>query len=265
MKKARRPLSTFSKVMMIAIGATSMLLIATTLLEQNGIRLLSLPELNFLGCVVIIVELLIWGAVSISRRISGKNGKMIFNLIAVLVIMMVGMFLSTYIMQFGQLTLPHAYGTIQSPAGRKIVIVNSVDTGMNGDGDFAAMLARMDERVAYIEANASPAPADGELSAEAEATAEPTAEPAAEATAEPTADDAAVLDSYPYGAYGYVYCAYPRVLGIFYNMNVSVEGLIYRGCESQARLCYEWLDDTTVRFYLEDAEPGDSGEILLSF
>lgn len=253
MKKARRPLSTFSKVMMIAIGATSMLLIATTLLEQNGIRLLSLPELNFLGCVVIIVELLIWGAVSISRRISGKNGKMIFNLIAVLVIMMVGMFLSTYIMQFGQLTLPHAYGTIQSPAGRKIVIVNSVDTGMNGDGDFAAMLARMDERVAYIEANASPAPADGELSAEAEA------------TAEPTADDGAVLDSYPYGAYGYVYCAYPRVLGIFYNMNVSVEGLIYRGCESQARLCYEWLDDTTVRFYLEDAEPGDSGEILLSF
>ena len=253
MKKARRPLSTFSKVMMIAIGATSMLLIATTLLEQNGIRLLSLPELNFLGCVVIIVELLIWGAVSISRRINGKNGKMIFNLIAVLVIMMVGMFLSTYIMQFGQLTLPHAYGTIQSPAGRKIVIVNSVDTGMNGDGDFAAMLARMDERVAYIEANASPAPADGELSAEAEA------------TAEPTADDGAVLDSYPYGAYGYVYCAYPRVLGIFYNMNVSVEGLIYRGCESQARLCYEWLDDTTVRFYLEDAEPGDSGEILLSF
>ena len=239
--------------MMIAIGATSMLLIATTLLEQNGIRLLSLPELNFLGCVVIIVELLIWGAVSISRRINGKNGKMIFNLIAVLVIMMVGMFLSTYIMQFGQLTLPHAYGTIQSPAGRKIVIVNSVDTGMNGDGDFAAMLARMDERVAYIEANASPAPADGELSAEAEA------------TAEPTADDGAVLDSYPYGAYGYVYCAYPRVLGIFYNMNVSVEGLIYRGCESQARLCYEWLDDTTVRFYLEDAEPGDSGEILLSF
>lgn len=252
MKKERKPLSTFSKVMMIAIGATSMLLIATTLLEQNGICLLAMPELNFLGCVVIIVELLIWGAVSISRRIRGKNGKMVFNLIAVLVIMMVGMFLSTYIMQFGQLTMPHAYGTIQSPAGRKVVIVNSVDTGMNGDGDFAAMLARMDERVAYIEANATPAPAEGEVSA-------------AEATAEPAADDAAVLDSYPYGAYGYVYCAYPRVLGIFYNMNVSVEGLIYRGCESQSRLCYEWLDDTTVRFYLEDAEPGDSGEILLSF
>ncbi|MGN0803217.1 MAG: hypothetical protein ACI4MF_11540 [Candidatus Faecivicinus sp.] len=260
MKKARRPLSTFSKVMMIAIGATSMLLIATTLLEQNGIRLLAMPELNFLGCVVIIVELLIWGAVSISRRIRGKNGKLVFNLIAVLVIMMVGMFLSTYIMQFGQLTLPHAYGTIQSPAGRKVVIVNSVDTGMNGDGDFAAMLARMDERVAYIEASATPAPAEGEVS-----DAEATAEPAAEATAEPDANDAAVLDSYPYGAYGYVYCAYPRVMGIFYNMNVSVEGLIYRGCESQARLCYEWLDDTTVRFYLEDAEPGDSGEILLSF
>lgn len=258
MKLQKRSLSTFSKVMMIVLGVTALVLVVTTLLEQCGYHLLRLPEFNLLGCVAMIVEALIWGAGSIRSRLRGKNSTLIFTMVAVLVIMLVGMFLSTYIMQFGQLTLPHAYGSIKSPTGRTIEIVSAVDTGLASEEDFLEMLARMDERRAYIEASATPAPEGSDGTA-----AQPTTAP--EESAAPVSAADVSLDDYPYGAYGYMFCAYPRKLGLFYDSNVSVEGLIYRGAESQSRLCYEWIDDTTVRFYLEDPEPGDSGEVLLSF
>ena len=51
---------------------------------------------------------------------------------------------------------------------------------------------------------------------------------------------------------------------MFYQKNADSQGVIYRGCESQAKLLYEWADDGSVRFYLENPEVGDEGEILLN-
>ena len=66
------------------------------------------------------------------------------------------------------------------------------------------------------------------------------------------------------GMYGYVYTAYPSVMGIFYRPDADTEGEIYRGYLSESRILYEWTDEgDTIRIYLEDAEPGDSGEIIV--
>ena len=45
------------------------------------------------------------------------------------------------------------------------------------------------------------------------------------------------------------------------NQDVDVYKRQY---SSESRILYEWTDDgDTIRIYLEDAEPGDSGEIIV--
>ena len=70
-------------------------------------------------------------------------------------------------------------------------------------------------------------------------------------------------EDYPVGAFGYYYTVYPRVAGIFYNKNAQVEGKIYQGVNSAAKLNFEWLENGDLRLYLKDAELGDSGEVIL--
>ncbi len=109
-----------------------------------------------------------------------------------------------------------------------------------------------------------------EATASPESTAEPASSPAstagaAEETASPEATEEEELSSENMiGMYGYVYTAYPSVMGIFYRPDADTEGAIYRGYSSESRILYEWTDDgDTIRIYLEDAEPGDSGEIIV--
>ena len=109
-----------------------------------------------------------------------------------------------------------------------------------------------------------------EATASPESTAEPASSPAstagaAEETASPEATEEEELSSENMiGVYGYVYTAYPSVMGIFYRPDADTEGAIYRGYSSESRILYEWTDDgDTIRIYLEDAEPGDSGEIIV--
>ena len=109
-----------------------------------------------------------------------------------------------------------------------------------------------------------------EATASPESTAEPASSPAStagadEETASPEATEEEELSSENMiGMYGYVYTAYPSVMGIFYRPDADTEGEIYRGYLSESRILYEWTDEgDTIRIYLEDAEPGDSGEIIV--
>ena len=68
-----------------------------------------------------------------------------------------------------------------------------------------------------------------------------------------------------YADYGYLYAAYPRVAHFFYDVRVEAEGELHMGYESQATLMVEWLDDDTrARFFIENPEPGDEGEWIVS-
>ena len=42
-----------------------------------------------------------------------------------------------------------------------------------------------------------------------------------------------------------------------------MEGKIYQGVNSAAKLNFEWLENGDLRLYLKDAELGDSGEVIL--
>ncbi len=61
---------------------------------------------------------------------------------------------------------------------------------------------------------------------------------------------------------GYSYFAAPKALGMFYNKEVRSEGTLEIGVTSAAQLMYRW-EGETLTMYIENAEPGDAGEITL--
>jgi len=63
---------------------------------------------------------------------------------------------------------------------------------------------------------------------------------------------------------GLVYKAYPRVAGIFYDSRKPGEGELEIGLQSSAQLMYEWTDESTLRLFIRDAQPGDAGEHSLN-
>ena len=64
---------------------------------------------------------------------------------------------------------------------------------------------------------------------------------------------------------GYSYLAYPRVMRFFYDTECPAEGRLEIGCASEALLKYEWQAENVLHLYIEDAQPGDDGELVLNF
>lgn len=233
-KKERKPLSTFSKGMIIAISVLALLLVALTLLDAGGIHLIS-PDIIPLGCIAMLLGFLAWGAHGIYGRIKTDSRKRIFVLVAMIIIMIIGLLTTNMTMQVTQLSMAHHYATIESPTGQKVAIMHVMDVPLGDEEQVAALYARMDARYAALKEEAGAEPVDSEL-----------------------------VGDYPYAAYGQVFSAFPKHLGLFYTSNVEAEGLIYRGVESESKLLFEWLDDNTLHLYLENPEPGDSGSVKLS-
>lgn len=240
--------STFSKVMIALIMIDIAIVMLFTILDGAGLHLL-IPEIISVGSALVMVLLMVWACVSVYNRIRSERGQRIARIIGLPVGMGVAAFLLVAAAQLTMYAMPHAYGTIESPAGQKVVILRINDVGAGTEEGYAATIARMNARVAHMNSQS----ADAEVAPEADTAANP----------EVAYDAAVALDSYPVEAYGYVYIALPRKMGIFYTSKVEVEGEIYRGAESKSGLFFEWLDDNTVRFYLENAEPGDEGEMIL--
>ena len=231
-QKRSLPLSNFSKVMIVVIGVISLILIVLTMLDANGLHL-KWPEVIPVGSMMMPFILLVWGAVCLYNRIKSEKAQRVYRVVGVLVVMSIGMFMLSFLLQYANMMLPHQYSVIKSPTGQKIAILHMMDLDMSADdGEVSEAEQRMLERMAYI---------NGE-----------------------DFDPATPVDEYPTAAYGYIYAAYPVKYGIFYTSDVEIEGLIYRGMESKSTIRYEWLDDSTLNLYLENPEPGDSGTCRLN-
>lgn len=265
MKNSKREISGFSKFIVIVEAVLAVVLTVISVLDRCGLRLIA-AELPMFGCILMVVLLLLWGAVLLFRKITSRTVRMVVSLLVCVIGVTVGMTLITQFLQLMQLTLPYEFATVESPEGKKVVVLMTVDTGAQGEEEFAAMLERMNVRREAILAAATPAP---EVEAEAvePETAEAETKAAPEATEEVTEEAAVAPDGqeYPSGAFGWVYTAYPKAAGLFYRPNADVTGEIYRGTESAAELRFEWTGENSVRLYLENAEPGDSGEIVVNF
>lgn len=242
-------LSTFSKVMIVLLVIDMIIVMLFTFLDRMGLHLL-IPEIISVGSALVIVLLLTWAGVSAYNRIRSERAQRMIRIIGLPIGMGIAAFILVAAAQLTMYAMPHTYGTIESPAGQKVVILRLNDVGAGTEEDYAATIARMNARVAYLNSQSG----DAEITPEAEA-----------ANPEAAYEAAVALETYPNEAYGYIYIALPRKMGIFYTSRVEIEGEIYRGEASKSGLFFEWLDDNTVRFYLENAEPGDSGEMTLKF
>ena len=233
-EKKPRQISTVNKVIMVYMCVLLVVMAAISVLERIGYYLIR-TEISLLGLLLIPFSLLAWGCIALFRKMKNKWAKIIGGFAIMMILMLVVNFGLTYAAQFAQLTMPSKYSTITNEAGRKAVVMQMIDSGF-GEGDDAvqAANARMNERRDYLEAN-------GLIGEDVEE------------------------GDYPLASFGYVYHAYPVKAGIFFHKKADVEGAVYRGYESEAKLLYEWVDDDTLRLYLENPEVADSGEVLLHY
>ena len=226
-----KSLSLLSKIMMTLISVLTAVMLVVAILDRFAGMCLISSHLMIQGTVVLVVMLIAWPLLVLAGRIRSRGVKVFVYVLLAMVLFMLttfGMVLMTY---FSQMWLPGKYAVFTTNAGEKIVIMRMLDTGIYDEDHGIASEQRMYERrEAYL--------------------AQPDAEPLEE-------------DEMPQSAYGYVYYAYPGELGVFYNSKADSQGEIYMGMESEARLLYERLDDGSLRIYIEDAEVGDSGEIIL--
>ena len=220
-----KKISGFSRTMLTILTVIVAVLLITTILDQIGYKLI-LREFNFLGCILLLLVLMIWGAVLLTRKVK-QQYRTVFALLMVFVLMLIGLLGLNYALDWCSIAYPHEYMTVDVPGGGKVVVLRTVDIGGPDEEDSRATIARMDVRKAYLE---------GEDSQSAE---------------------------YPYGAYGYVYSAYPRVLGILVNTRAQSEGAVYMGADTKATLDFDWSEPGMLRISVRDPQPGDEGEVLL--
>lgn len=290
--KGRFSLTGFNKFMAIYLAVLAFLLIVVGILDRFGLRLVY-TGFSIGGVVLFLWSLMVWGAVALRRKLQRPAVRMAVTVVLVIVVLFAGTFMMQNVMMYTQFMLPHRFATIESPDGGSVALMYQWDFFAEDEAAAAEIEARMEARremlLAEQEAAAEPTPAPEataeaaestpevgataeatEATASPESTAEPASSPAStagadEETASPEATEEEELSSENMiGMYGYVYTAYPSVMGIFYRPDADTEGEIYRGYLSESRILYEWTDEgDTIRIYLEDAEPGDSGEIIV--
>ena len=233
-EKKPRQMSTLTKVMLSILSAMLVAMAVISVLERIGYYLIR-TEISLLGLLMIPFFLLCWGCIALFRKFKNKWARIIGGFAMMFVLVLIVEFGLTYAAQFAQLTLASKYGFVTNEAGRKVVIMQMIDSGF-GEGEEAMMAAndRMNERLEYLKANDL-------ITEELEE------------------------GEYPMASFGYSYRAYPVKAGIFFHKKADVEGTVYRGYESEAKLLYEWTDDNTLRLYLENPEVGDSGEVVVKY
>lgn len=230
--KTRVPMSNLNRIILICLSVMAAGLLVLTIAERIGYRLTNTMLLTN-GCGILIVLLLVWGVIALVMKVNNKALKILIGMAMSFLILIGSTVVSVYTMQYAMIMMPAKYATLVSPTGEKVFIMRQMDTGMESEEAAQASADRMEERKAYI------------LS-------QPDAEPLEEG------------DEYPRGAFGYVYRAYPGWMNFFYLEKQVGDGEIYLGYESEAELRYEWGEDGSLKLWLDNAEVGDSGEILLA-
>ena len=232
-QKKKFQMSKFDKIVLIVLFVFGAFIGVINMLERGGYRLIR-SEVPLAGALLLLLGLIGWGASAIVRIFKKKSGKLVAGAVCFAIVLVIGSLAFTYLGQFAQLTLPSKYSVITSESGRKAVVMMRVDTGLESEEAFAKTSARMDLRRDHI-----------------------------------VSEDPTVVISeeepYPVGAYGYVYTVYPVKAGLFFHEKADLEGAVYRGLKSEAKLLYEWQEDGSLRLYLENAEVGDEGEAILKY
>jgi hypothetical protein len=235
MEGTKKGLSKFSKGVLIYLGVLMLLLIGASVLSRFGYMLIW-PEASVMGWTLFVFSLLVWGAISLTRKVKNEKMRKPVGFFFGVLLVSIGMFGFTFVSLFSQFVYPHVNATLKSQ-GKTVVLLRQEDSEIRSAEDLNQLALRMNTRRDEILRLHALQENPEEL----------------------------VVDQYGYpnGAYGYVYYAYPRVMGILIDFNAQPEGKIYRGRESQSKILYNWSEDGTLRIYLENPEIADSGEILL--
>ena len=225
-----KKLSGMSKGFVIVLIVLLVALTGLTIMERVGYPLMY-THITMVGSGVLLLVLLVWGAVAIFRRLKTRLTRILLGIVAGFIVM----FALTLIMTIAQMSSLQPFNTITLPSGERVVVLYTLDTGFVDEAEMLAAEARMDARVDAMVA-------EGVLE---------------------LAEGTQPVD-YPSESYGYLYTAYPRVMGFFVDAKARSEGFLYMGVASEAEIKYVYSEaDNTVRFYIENAEPGDEGEIVL--
>lgn len=230
-RENRLPMSRVHKIVLVCVSVFSLVLLILTLMERAGLRLTN-TTLILTGGGLLIVALIVWGLATLVMKLRKTALKISLGVLLFFLVFMGTTLGSYYISSYAALMLPSKYAVVTSPEGKTVVIMRQLDTGMESEEAALAAQERMNARRDFIQSQPDAAPLEN-------------------------------ADDYPTGAFGYVYRAYPTFAKFFYREKQPGEGEIYLGYESQAKLLYQWNDDGSVRLYLENAEIGDSGEILV--
>ena len=229
-------MSLINRIMIGYIAVFGILLIAIPVFEHFGLHLIwTDAPLN--GGILMLASLLIWAGINIFRRIKKRIARIMFAFIGGFALMVLTMSVMVYISQYSQLFKFHEYTKIQA-AGHNVVVMRAVDTGidvtraMDEDYSNAEDWAKTEER---MNARRDALIAEGVV---------------------------VEGDTYPEGAYGYVYKAYPVKMSIFYDADAAGEGEIYMGFKSEAKMLYDATPES-LRIYIEFPEIGDSGTITV--
>ena len=218
-----------SRVFLIGIFSALLVLTVLSIMDACGLAFTH-PETRPVSAGLVVWLAIGWGLYALRGRFRNKTARTVAGVCVVLVMCVLFLFIFLYIAQYNAVTAAQPYNTIKTE-GHTVVLMRRVDLGVTTEDAMNASLARMDARQAEYDA------------------------------AHP--DETHEEGDYGYDSYGYEYTAYPKVLGFFYKKNADTEGAIYRGVSSEAKLMYEWTDENTLRFYLEDPQTADEGEILL--
>lgn len=219
-----------NRIMLWICISFAALLTVTSILDRVGIKLL-MAEFNLIGCLVLLVMLLGWGAWTLTKRMRKDITKKTARMACAFLLMLLGMTLTNRLLTYGALFYPQYRRTVTSPGGRNAVVLRQVDMGGETEETVEAMIDRMNARTENIEG----------------------------------AMEALEEEGYPRAAYGYIFTMYPKVLGLFYNANALSQGEIYLGVESKAMLHYDWISENELRVTIDDPEIGDEGGIELKF
>lgn len=234
--KRRFALGMVDKVLLGILALLAVVIIALGILQRAGLSLIN-GTLMLQLPVLAVTVLVCWGGYALVRRIRNRTVKIVVGSVAVLLLCLALVLVSSYISFIGAITVPQRYATLKSPSGaRQVVVLRTLD------GDDERLEARRTARL----------------------------------TADPDGDPEFVIQDWGYmykawpKAWGPFYRSKADVQGeVYLTFDGATETSGEEGEAVQlprGTLMVEWLDDeAAARFYVQEPGPGEGGECTVTF
>lgn len=255
-ERRRFSLTVPDKVILAVLILLGVLILALGIVQRFGLLPINSALVLYLPMLAVAV-LLGWGIYALVRRIGKPLVKGLVGGGLALLLMIVAILAFSYASYMSFYVAPQKYSTVTSPSGKhKLVVMRVFDT------DEGRVEQRKAARLARAQQEGDPA-------------------------ADETDQEASLED------WGFIYKAYPSVLGLLYRSDADVEGEIYlsisdylqaveatrtqeEGSETaeapaeeeapHGRLMLEWLDEEqTAHFFVQDPGVAEGGECRVRF